>query len=447
MTTLAAYGSMAASRWSWAKANLFNSRGNIVLSLVAIGTGGVVAYLLARFVMFQANWSLVAINRKLFLVGSYPTDETFRIWISLFLVGVLVALSYGLWVRRLKPYVVTVAVVAVMTLTLGLGTDAQIEERQLTEEIRSGEQVTVVSGVERKLVWQPGWAPGWLYALSLGLAVPFGATWLLLALLYGVLVAVAWGGKYLSRWRTSPILLQTIGAAWVLVIPAIILLQLGVSTSQWESAFLDLLVFAVGGLFSLFIGMVLALSRVSRYWAIRSCAIGYIEVVRAAPLLVWLLFATFLDDELGILGEGFSNIALVFRVMIVFAFFGGAYMAEVLRGGLQSIPRGQHEASEAIGLSATHKYVFIILPQAVKAVIPAIIGRFIALWKDTALLAAISLVNTLEKAKNILGSQTDIAEGAFFEIYIVVGLIYWVVSYLLSRLGGAAETRLGLGAR
>ena len=75
--------------------------------------------------------------------------------------------------------------------------------------------------------------------------------------------------------------------------------------------------------------------------------------------------------------------------------------------------------------------------------IPAIIGRFIALWKDTALLAAISLVNTLEKAKKVLAGQSDIAEGAFFEVYMIVALIYWVVSYLLSRLGNAAESRLG----
>ncbi|MDE2863091.1 MAG: amino acid ABC transporter permease, partial [Chloroflexota bacterium] len=96
-----------------------------------------------------------------------------------------------------------------------------------------------------------------------------------------------------------------------------------------------------------------------------------------------------------------------------------------------------------IGLNATQMYAFIILPQAIKAVIPAIIGRFIALWKDTALLAAISLVNTLEKAKKVLAGQSDIAEGAFFEVYLIVALIYWVVSYLLSRLGSAAESRLG----
>ena len=447
MTTSAAYRSIVSSCLTRARTNLFNSRRNSVLSLATIAAGGIAGFLMLRFVLFQANWGLVAINRKLFFVGSYPAEDTFRIWISLFIVVILVALTYGVWIGRLRPYIAAIGAVAVIILTLGLGTDLQIQEGQYSQEIQSAGQTAIVSGVHRELVWERGWAPRWLYSLSLGLAIPFGTSWLLLAGLFAVLIGGAWAGRRLSRWRSNPILLQAIGAAWVLLIPMIVLLQLGVSSSHWESAFLDLLVFAVGGFFSFFIGLGLALGRTSPYWTIRFSAVGYIEVVRAAPLLVWLLFATFLDDEFGPIGEAFSNIDLVYRVMIVFAFFGGAYIAEVLRGGLQSIPRGQHEASEAIGLSAAQKYIFIILPQAIRAVIPAIIGRFIALWKDTALLAAISLVNTLEKAKKILGGQTDIAEGAFFEIYIVVGLIYWLVSYLLSRLGGAAETRLGLGTR
>ena len=447
MTTSAAYRSIVSSCLTRARTNLFNSRRNSVLSLATIAAGGIAGFLMLRFVLFQANWGLVAINRKLFFVGSYPAEDTFRIWISLFIVVILVALTYGVWIGRLRPYIAAIGAVAVIILTLGLGTDLQIQEGQYSQEIQSAGQTAIVSGVHRELVWERGWAPRWLYSLSLGLAIPFGTSWLLLAGLFAVLIGGAWAGRRLSRWRSNPILLQAIGAAWVLLIPMIVLLQLGVSSSHWESAFLDLLVFAVGGFFSFFIGLGLALGRASPYWTIRFSAVGYIEVVRAAPLLVWLLFATFLDDEFGPIGEAFSNIDLVYRVMIVFAFFGGAYIAEVLRGGLQSIPRGQHEASEAIGLSAAQKYIFIILPQAIRAVIPAIIGRFIALWKDTALLAAISLVNTLEKAKKILGGQTDIAEGAFFEIYIVVGLIYWLVSYLLSRLGGAAETRLGLGTR
>ena len=447
MISSAEYRSVVSGRLIWARTNLFNSWGNSALSVAAIGFGVLIAFLIVRFALFQANWGLVAINRKLFFIGSYPAEDMFRIWISIFIVAVLFALTYGIWIGRLRPYVLVIGVAAAIILTLGLGTELSIEERPYTEEIQSGDQTSVVSGIDRELVWERGWAPRWLYSLALGLAVPFGTSWLLLAGLFAALIGGAWAGKHLGRWKSNPILLQAVGAAWVLLIPLIVLLQLGVSSDRWESAFLDLLVFAVGGFFSFFIGLVLALGRISPYWAVRISAVVYIEVVRAAPLLVWLLFATFLKDELGPIGQAFSSIDIVYRVMFVFAFFGGAYIAEVVRSGLQSIPQGQHEAAEAIGLSVAQKYTFIILPQAIRAVIPAIIGRFIALWKDTALLAAISMVNTLDKAKKVLANQTDIAEGAFFEIYVVVGLIYWLVSFMLSRLGGAAETRLRLGAR
>ncbi len=443
MTALAERRHSLARNVIWARDHLFDSRGNAALSIVSLLVGALLAFLVLKFVLFEANWGLVAINRRLFFIGSYPAEEEYRIWIAVFLAAVLAAVSYGVWVGRMKPLVVTVAVVAAVILTLGLGTQFQIEESQFSQEVVSAGQTTLVTGVERQLVQEDGWAPRWLYSLSLGLAVPFGPTWILVAILFATLIAAAQAGRYLARWRDNPILRQSIGAGWVLLVPITLVLQIGVSIGHWESVFLDVLVFAVGGVFSFLIGLMLALARSSRYAAIRLSAVGYIETVRAAPLLVWLLFATFLKDELGPIGQAFSGIDLVFRVMVVFAFFGGAYIAEVIRGGLQSIAKGQFEACEAISLSPLQMYVFIILPQAIKAVIPAIIGRFIALWKDTALLAAISLVNTLEKAKKVLGGQADIAEGAFFEVYIIVGLIYWTVSYVLSRLGGAAEGRLG----
>ena len=447
MTTLGVQRRAMARRLTWARANLFNSPGNAVLSAAALAAGALIAFLVLWFVLFQANWGLVAFNRRLFFIGSYPSEDTYRIWISAFIAVTLAAVTYGIWIGRLRPLAIAVGVAAVVTLTLGLGAEFHIEETAYSETVTDGGQTTTISGINRELVRDGGWAPRWLYAVSLGLALPFGTTWLLMALLFAVLVGGAWTGRLLARWKNNPVLLQSIGAGWVLLVPVVLLLQIGVSSGSWESVFLDLLVFAVGGSFSFLIGLMLALGRISPYWAIRVSCVSYIEVVRAAPLLVWLLLATFQQDEFGPLGEAFSNIGLVFRVMIVFSFFGGAYIAEVVRGGLQSISRGQYEAAEVSGLTSFQKYAYIILPQAIKAVIPAIIGRFIALWKDTALLAAISLVNTLEKAKKVLAGQSDIAEGAFFEVYVIVGLIYWVVSYLLSRLGGAAEARLGQGRR
>ena len=431
----------------WSRENLFNSRGNSVLTVAGLLVAAVLLFVVLRFVLFDANWGLVAINRKLFFIGSYPADEAYRIWIVVFLGAALAALTYGVWVGRLRPYLTTIGILAVVILTFGLGIEFEIVESTFTETFESAGQISTVSGIDRQLVQSGGWAPGWLYATSLGLAVPIGASWVILAALFAVMAAGAVVGREIAHWRSNPIMQQGFGAAWVLLVPLVVVLQIGISTTHWESVLLDLLVFAIGGFFSFIVGLLLALGRISPFRAIRISAVGYIETVRAAPLLVWLLFATFLQDELGPIGLAFSSIDLVFRVMLVFAFFGGAYIAEVVRGGLQSIPRGQFEAADAIGLNSFQKYAFIILPQAIKAVIPAIIGRFIALWKDTALLAAISLVNTLEKAKKVLAGQADIAEGAFFEVYLIVALIYWVVSYLLSRLGSAAEARLGESPR
>ena len=448
MSALTAYRSPIAQRLVWTRANLFNTKVNSIVSGVTLLLGLIIGFLIIKFILFDANWGLIALNRKLFFVGSYPTGDLFRIWIAVFLAAVLASISYGIWAGKLRPYFIVLGFLAFVMLTLGLGTELYITETPFSQEVVSGGQTSVISGIDRELVFEQGWAPRWLYSLSLGLALPFGTNWLLVAGLMATLAAGALLGKhYVARWKSSPVLMQAMGAAWVLLVPVIVLMQIGVPFAQWESAFLDILIFAVGGFFSFFIGLVLALGRISPYRAIRMASVGYIEIVRAAPLLVWLLFATFLKDELGPLGEAFSSISLVSRVMIVFAFFGGAYIAEVIRGGLQSIPRGQYEAAEALGLTSLQKYGFIILPQAIKAVIPAIIGRFIALWKDTALLAAISLINTLEKAKKILAGQTDIADGAFFEIYIIVGLIYWSVSFMLSRLGATAEQRLSAGER
>ena len=443
MSAITAEASVISQKIDWARDHLFNSRGNTILSIAGLALWAAFAFLIIKFVFFDANWGLIALNRRLFFVGSYPSDELWRIWIPVFLTAALAAFSYGVWGGSLRPYFISVGAAAFLLLVLGLGSDAQITETPFTDTIRASDgSTTVVSGLDKDLVLETGWAPRWLYALSFGLALPFGASWLLLAGVFGTLGGAAVLGRRVASWGGSPVVPQAVGAGWVLLIPFALLLQYGVPTIQLESAFLDVLVFAVGGFFSFFIGLVLALARISPYRAVRLTAVGYIEVVRAGPLLVWLLFATFLKDELGPVGEAFSSISLVFRIMIVFAFFGGAYIAEVIRGGLQSIPSGQYEGSEALGLSAFGKYRYIILPQALAAVIPAIIGRFIALWKDTALLAAISMVNTLEKGKKVLAGQSDLADGSFFEIYVIVGLVYWTVSYLLSRLGGAAEQKL-----
>ena len=431
----------------WSRKNLFNTPRNSIITVVVLGLAGLGVALIIRYLLFEANWDLIAANRKLFFVGAYPSEEVWRVWVGVFATVTLAGLSYGIWVGRLIPYFAILGVLSVIFLTLGLGSSLEIVETPFSRTIGTGDNTVTIQGIDEDLVRTPGWAPYWLYSVSLGLALPFGLNWGLVAAIFALLGGTAIAGKYyLARWKESAILTQIIAAFWVLLVPAVLLLQIGVPTREWQGIFLDVIVFIVGVFASFFFGLLLALGRNSPFKAIQYVSIGYIEVIRAGPLIVWLLLATFLKDELGPVGAAFASLDLVFKVMIVFAFFGAAYIAEVVRGGLQSLSKGQHEAAETLGLSSTQKYVLIVLPQALKAVIPALVGRFIALWKDTALLAVLSLINTLEVGKKVL-ANTNLAGDTFFEVYIIVGLVYWVVSYALSRLGGTAESQLGVGER
>ena len=140
MTSTAIRPASLAERVEWVKANLFNTRGNTALTLVSVGAGVVLLFLTVRYVLFQANWGLVAINRRLFFIGSYPADETFRIWIAVFLVVALISVTYGIWAGKLRPYLVVIGVVAAMVLTLGLGTEVRIEQHEFTDVIESAGQ-------------------------------------------------------------------------------------------------------------------------------------------------------------------------------------------------------------------------------------------------------------------------------------------------------------------
>ena len=127
--------------------------------------------------------------------------------------------------------------------------------------------------------------------------------------------------------------------------------------------------------------------------------------------------------------------------MLVFGFFGAAYIAEVIRGGLQSIQKGQYEAATSLGLNPFSVYFYVIIPQAIRAVIPALVGRFIALWKDTSLLLGLTLINTLEVATAILEGKPSNGE-FLLEIYLIIALFYWFVSFVLSRIGRNLEKTL-----
>jgi general L-amino acid transport system permease protein len=168
----------------------------------------------------------------------------------------------------------------------------------------------------------------------------------------------------------------------------------------------------------------------------------YIECVRGVPFITVLFTASILFNIF--LPEG-MQILKTWRVLWGAAFFSAAYLAENVRGGLQSIPKGQYEAADALGLGTYDKYRMIILPQALRAVIPAIVGQFIALFKDTSLVAIVGLFDLLGVANSIASQPQWL--GVRREAYIFVALVYFIGSAIMAGYSRRLERRLGVGER
>lgn len=191
------------------------------------------------------------------------------------------------------------------------------------------------------------------------------------------------------------------------------------------------------------LGVILALGRTSTMPILRTVCTFYIELVRSVPLITWLfasanLFQLFIPGGL--------EVDNVVRAIGAITLFSAAYLAENVRGGLQSISRGQYEAADALGMTIVQKTSFIILPQALKAVIPALVGQVIALFKDTSLVAIIGLFDLLLIAKNVIPNQSQFL-GSFMEAIVAVAVIYWIFTFAFSRASIRLEKRLGLGTR
>ena len=199
------------------------------------------------------------------------------------------------------------------------------------------------------------------------------------------------------------------------------------------------LVAGLSGIFlSLPLGILLALGRRSKLPLVRWMSIGFIEVFRGVPLIT-LLFVAVIILQLFLPPE--VTIDKLFRVMIMITLFASAYMAEVVRGGLQAIPQGQYEAAEAMGLKYWQSMRLIILPQALKVSIPGIVNTFIGLFKDTTLGIIIGLFDILGQAR-LLQSNPDWMGRVAYETFFLVALLFFVICFSMSRYSIRLEKRL-----
>lgn len=217
-----------------------------------------------------------------------------------------------------------------------------------------------------------------------------------------------------------------------------------VETSRWGGFMLTLVVAVTGMVGSLPIGILLALGRRSRMPAIRIFCVSFIELFRAVPLITVLFMASVMLPLF--LPAGFSLDKLV-RALLGVAIFNGALMAEVVRGGLQAIPKGQYEAATAAGMGYWRMTGLIILPQALRLVIPGLVNTYVAIIKDTTLVLIIGLFDLLGIVQAGIADSSWLSASVTKTGYVFAGFGFWILCFGLSRYSMHLERQLGQGAR
>ena len=236
-----------------------------------------------------------------------------------------------------------------------------------------------------------------------------------------------------------------IGLAALLVAMAFLDIDFGlqpVETQQWGGLLVTLVVSVTGIVASLPIGIVLALGRRSQMPVVRTLSVIFIEVIRGLPLITVLFMASVMLPLFLPPGVSFDKLL---RALVGVALFSSAYMAEVVRGGLQAIPKGQTEGAMALGLSYWQMMIKIILPQALKISIPNIVGNFISLFKDTTLVLIIGLFDLLGIVQSGLRDSNWSSASSAPTGYLTVALMFWVFCFAMSRYSMYTERRLNTG--
>ncbi len=213
-----------------------------------------------------------------------------------------------------------------------------------------------------------------------------------------------------------------------------------VETAKFGGMMLTMIIGVTGIAASLPLGILLALGRRSDMLLIRILSVGFIEFIRGVPLITLLFVASTLLNFFLPPGTFFD---LLLRVLIMVTLFSAAYLAEVIRGGLQAIPRGQEEAASALGLSYWKSMYLIILPQALKISIPGIVNSFIALFKDTTLVSIIGLLDPIGIGRAALADSKW--QGLGPEVYVFVAILFWICTFAMSRYSIYLERKLETG--
>ncbi|PRY22984.1 L-glutamine ABC transporter membrane protein /L-glutamate ABC transporter membrane protein /L-aspartate ABC transporter membrane protein /L-asparagine ABC transporter membrane protein [Aliiruegeria haliotis] len=297
--------------------------------------------------------------------------------------------------------------------------------------------------------------------LAFSAIYPFLMPWLLWGGTVWLPIAVAFGFVlgFLAHRFAKPIIGGLGGAILAFLVPVVWWLFLAgpvsgglasvlplaletVESRNFGGFMLSITIGVVAIAISLPIGIVLALGRQSDLLIVRSLSVGFIEFIRGVPLITLLFVASTL---LNIFMPPGTDFDIIMRVIIMVTLFASAYMAEVIRGGLAALPKGQYEAADALGLNFWMSQRLIIMPQALKISIPGIVSTFIGVFKDTTLVSIIGLLDPIGLSTTIRADQNW--NGIVWELYGFIGLLFFIFCFSMSRYSMFLERKLQTGHR
>lgn len=454
---------------AWTRKHLFNSWGNSILTVVLVLVLGAALFSMLTWSFTQANWSVVGDNFGNFMTGLYPPESYWRIWSVLGIIMTLAGLSWGVLARNQKQLfsrnvliglgaIALFFILVPMTRAYALYTIGGL--LLLVGGAAGGQTLgRQYSGMAKWI--SAAWFVSYFVALYLLGGGPFfGRGTISPSLFYSIIVML--GGSIAAGWQLaqrvsvpkvpawiSKVILFLVGFVVVYQVlwrlPYLLGLDFGlknISTNSWGGLTLTLLL-AVSGIVLCFpAGVLLALGRQSKLPIVKALSVAYIELIRGVPLISILFMGQVLIPLF--LPEGVRPDRVV-RAIIGLTIFSAAYLAENVRAGLQAVPRGQAEAAQSLGLNKPLTTSLIVLPQALKTAIPAIVGQFISLFQDTTLLGIVGLVELLGITQNLLASPKYL--GDYKEAYIFIAAIYWVFCYAMSYGSRRIESALNTDLR
>lgn len=383
----------------WIRDNLFNSWFNALITVIFLPIVFFTLISVFKWVFIDADWRAVIQFPLLYAVGQYPRDQIWRVGFGLSSILFLLGASWGKWRGLLGTISIISSIVFAVFALL------PIQHPALDFSMR------VYLGASALLVLI-GFLVGRIQAVK-GLYIIIG--WLIVPVITIIL---------LSGFANSGFL------------PS-------VATTLWGGLLVTFLLSAGGIIISFPIGVALALGRRSTLPVVKAFSTIFIEGIRGVPLITILfmfsiILALFLPAD--------SRIDRLLRALMAVTFFSAAYTAENVRGGLQAVPNGQIEAAKAVGMNGFQTMFFIVLPQALRAVIPAIVGQFISLFKDTTLVVIVGINDFLGIGRSIINSDPEFVQ-LQLEVYLFIAIIYWIFSYLMSLASSRLETALGVGTK